>query len=301
VTTALAVEYSCPEPLVESLLNDYGEDYAVSFLENSLERRKTFIRVNNTRITDADLSAAFAAAGVRAEVHQLVSGCLAADSLKTLDNNPLFEAGYYHIQDLSSQLCCLALSPGKGDTVLDICAAPGGKTFTMSQMVGQNGVIYACDLRESRVGLIKSGTERLGLENIITAVNDAVIHNSSFPMFDKILCDVPCSGFGVIARKPEIKYADLSALSGLPDLQHKILSASSRYLKNGGELVYSTCTLSKKENDGVIDRFLTENPAFEGIPFLSGTEGPFGNYKATIFPEHFGSDGFFIAKIKRTS
>jgi 16S rRNA (cytosine967-C5)-methyltransferase len=149
------------------------------------------------------------------------------------------------------------------------------------------------------VELIKSGVERLSLTNIITAVNDARVTNADFPAFDKILCDVPCSGLGVIGSKPEKKYTVLSEISGLPEIQYGILSTAARYLKRGGELVYSTCTLSRKENDLVIDRFLSAEPDFEGMGFLETLGEPFGDRKASIFPRHFNSHGFFIAKIRR--
>ncbi|MCL2055280.1 MAG: 16S rRNA (cytosine(967)-C(5))-methyltransferase RsmB [Oscillospiraceae bacterium] len=305
---ALGVEYSCPIPLLKALTADYGEENAVDLLSSSFGGRRLFIRANSVKITASELCVKFAENGIKAELHPAAENCLSADSLADIENNPLFKEGLFHIQDLSSQLCCAALSPKKGETVLDICAAPGGKSFTMAQMTAESntahrGVIYSCDINSKRVNLIKSGAQRLSLKNIKAYVNDARVFNSEFPSFDKILCDVPCSGFGAIGGKPEIKYKELSETEPLPQIQCEILSTAANYLKIGGELVYSTCTLLKRENDNVIDRFLEENPQFEGVEDLGITlpapAAKQSGFKLSIFPQHFGSEGFFIAKIRR--
>ena len=200
----------------------------------------------------------------------------------------------FHIQDISCQICCCELDPKPGETVLDLCSAPGGKAFTIAEMMNNSGRVLAFDLHQNRVGLISSGAERLGLKSIMASVNDAKKFNPDIPKADRVLCDVPCSGLGVIRSKPEIKYRRFEELSALPNAQYEILKTSSEYLKPGGTLVYSTCTLRKAENDEIVERFLRENIDFESVKLSSFTD-----YKTTIMPDQYGSDGFFIAKLQR--
>lgn len=293
------VEYSCSADLAKKLIDQYGEDKASEFLKRSLEPHKLYLRVNNTKTDRDSLIADFSKNGVSVKNCTLLDNCLEAEPFGSVENNELFKKGYYHVQDLSSQLCCAALEPKKGEKILDICSAPGGKAFTITEMAGDECELYACELHDKRVKLIKNGAERLGLKSIKALQNDAKVYNESFPKFDKILCDVPCSGTGVIRSKPEIKYADLKKFEGLPKIQYDILNTASKYLKVGGELVYSTCTVLKEENELVIDRFLKENKDFDGVPFLTDIGAPFGGYKASIIAESFDCEGFFISKIRR--
>ena len=293
------VEYSCSADLAKKLIDQYGEDKTSDFLKRSLEPHKLYLRVNNTKTDRDSLIADFSKNGVSVKKCPLLDNCLEAEPFGSVENNELFKKGYYHIQDLSSQLCCAALEPKKGEKILDICSAPGGKAFTITEMAGDECELYACELHDKRVKLIKNGAERLGLKSIKALQNDAKVYNESFPKFDKILCDVPCSGTGVIRSKPEIKYADLKKFEGLPMIQYDILNMASKYLKVGGELVYSTCTVLKEENELVIDRFLKENKDFEGVSFLTNIGAPFGGYKASIIAESFDCEGFFISKIRR--
>lgn len=293
------VEYSCSADLAKKLIDQYGEDKASEFLKRSLEPHKLYLRVNNTKTDHNSLIEEFSKNGVSVKNCTLLDNCLEAEPFGSVENSELFKKGYYHVQDLSSQLCCAALEPKKGEKILDICSAPGGKAFTVTEMTGDECELYACELHDKRVKLIKNGAERLGLKSIKALQNDAKVYNESFPKFDKILCDVPCSGTGVIRSKPEIKYADLKKFEGLPKIQYDILNTASKYLKVGGELVYSTCTVLKEENELVIDRFLKENKDFEGVSFLTDIGTPFGEYKASIIAESFDCEGFFISKIRR--
>ena len=204
-----------------------------------------------------------------------------------------------HVQDLASQLCCLALDPQPGETVLDVCAAPGGKTFTIAELMQNKGRVYAYDLHENRVGLIRKGAEKLGLSCITAQACDA--RQTEKPSADRILCDVPCSGYGVIRRKPEIRYKTPDEVSGLPEIQYAILEASAKALKPGGVLVYSTCTVLKRENEDVVRRFLAAHPDYtlekpwQNLPALA----EYGQEMTTLFPQMLGSDGFFIAKMRK--
>lgn len=295
----MSVEYSCPEELAARFTAQYGEKRTAEFLEASLRPHKLYLRVNNTKISADKLIELFAETGIGARKCDVDENCIEADSFGSVESNELFMEGYYHVQDLSSQLCCMALDPKKNDRILDICAAPGGKTFTIAEMTGDECKLYSCDLHSKRVELIRSGAERLRLKSITPLQNDAKVFNSDLGVFDKILCDVPCSGLGVIRSKPEIKYTDLSKIAGLPKVQYDILCTASEYLKPGGELVYSTCTVLKEENDDVIDRFLNEHKDFEKSCFLGRLGEPFGSYKTVMFAGKYDCEGFFISKIRR--
>lgn len=294
---AVSVKYSAPEELVKSLIDDYGMELAEDLLGNALEKNLIAIRKNNLRCSDEELISSLEKNSARLEKSSLIDGCYLLDGGDILAMDA-FKQGLFHVQDISSQLCCHALNPTENDVVLDICAAPGGKTFTMAELMNGKGEIRAFDLHEKRVKLIRDGAQRLGIENICAEKGDASAFNPELPEFTKILCDVPCSGFGVIGKKPEIKYKSLADFENLPDIQYKIADNAVKYLSCGGEMIYSTCTLRKAENDEVCDRLLENYPELEAVD-LSGILGEKFGTRASIFPCHFGSDGFFIAKFRK--
>ncbi|MBO4524031.1 16S rRNA (cytosine(967)-C(5))-methyltransferase RsmB [Ruminococcus sp.] len=289
---AASVKYSAPEEFVRSLTDDYGSETAELFLAHSLEKNVTYIRRNHLRCTEEELLAAMD--GIEAE--RLNEHCFAVQS-GDITATEAFKKGFFHVQGIASQLCCQALAPDENDIVLDICAAPGGKTFTMSELMNGKGQIYAFDLHEKRAELIRKGAERLGLNNIKAAAGDATKFNPELPKFTKILCDVPCSGLGVICSKPEIKYKDISDFAGLPDIQYTIACNALNYLEVGGVLVYSTCTVRKAENEAVCERFLSEHPELEVVELPEMLGNSFGTM-ATLMPPKYGS-GFFISKFRK--
>lgn len=290
-----SVKYSAPAELVRSLTDDYGSEYAEDLLKSALGRPDISVRRNPLKCTHDEFMAALS--GIKAEKSDIIEFCYHLDCGDPAGLNA-FESGFFHVQDLSSQLCCAALAPDEHDLVLDICAAPGGKTFTMAEMMHGKGRISAFDLHEKRIKLIRDGAQRLGLTNITASVGNAAIFNPELPEFTKILCDVPCSGIGVIGRKPEIKYKKMSDFTGLPDIQYAIAENALKYLAANGEMVYSTCTLRRDENDRVCDRLLENHPELEPCG-LGGILGEKFGTRANIFPMHFGSDGFFIAKFRK--
>ena len=296
---SLSIEYSCPEELIRMWISQYDINDVMSLLKASVEPSRTVIRVNTTKITSDLLIERFAELDVSAIKSDIINNCLFLENIGSVENCKLYKEGLFHVQDLSSQLCCFALNPCSNDRILDICSAPGGKAFTLAEIMNDEGQIIACDLHQKRVDLIKNGYAKLGLKSISTLQNDAKKYNENLGEFDKVLCDVPCSGLGVIRSKPEIKYKSLAEIRGLPDVQYDILNTASRYLKVGGELIYSTCSVNRDENDNVIERFLNDNINFSGVNFLEKLGEPFGSYKATILPKHLGSEGFFISKIVR--
>lgn len=292
----LSVKYSCPVWLVEKWLTEYGGEFCIKTLEAAVSRPLTAIRVNPLKTTDDELAKHLEEQGFAVEKTDFEHCLKISGGAPELTN--AFRQGMFHVQDMSCQLCCMALGPKKGETVLDMCSAPGGKAFTIAEMMGGSGRVMSYDIYESRTGLVRQGAARLGLENITADVNDASAFNEQLPKADRVLCDVPCSGLGVIGKKPEIKYKEPISFAELPQLQSKILKASAGYVKKGGTLVYSTCTLSKAENEMVVDKFLGENHDFAEVPVISGIN-ELSTGKATIFPHYFNSDGFFIAKMKR--
>ena len=295
----LSVQYSCPEPLLQQWIQDYGFECIHELLQNTVSRPPEYIRVNSVKTDENRFGVQFGDTLKLSPAKFPIPDAFILGNAGSVEENEVFRQGFFHVQDLSSQLCCMALAPVKGDVVLDVCAAPGGKTYTMAQLMQDEGVLHAFDLHPKRVALIQEGARRLGLHCIQADCQDAKKFNPAIPLADKILCDVPCAGFGVIAKKPEIKYKELDSLRSLPEIQSAILDNACRYLKPGGYLVYSTCSLSREENDHVVEAFLENHPEFEGVSFLSKFGAPFGSWKTTIFPGQFNSDGFFIAKLKR--
>lgn len=294
-----AIEFSCPEWLAEKLIDEYGIERAVQTLEASLGKPPVYARVNTLKCSDDELVAALSKEGIEAEKHPKLEHCVRLGKTGDLEKCKAFRNGLFHVQDISSQLCCLTLRPVVNETVLDMCAAPGGKTFTMAELMGNNGRIVSMDLHDMRVGLIEDGAARLGIRIVEAVQNDALLFNPNLPQADKVLCDVPCSGLGVIRRKPEIKYKSPEEFESLPQIQRAILENASRYVKVGGTLVYSTCTLSHAENDEVAEDFAAAHPEFAPIVCPLSYEGAESSYKRTFFPTQDGGDGFFTASFRR--
>lgn len=295
----LAIEYSCPVWLVEKWDSEYGRQMTINMLSSSLGRAPTTVKVNTLTYDFNDTLDVLLADGATFERNSMVKNSLNVCFAGGAEETTAYKEGRFHVQDLSSQLCCAALDPQEGDTVLDLCSAPGGKTFTIAELMNNKGKVMAFDLHANRVRLIKSGAERLGLDIVEASVNNAKEFNNDLPIADRVLCDVPCSGLGVIRRKPEIKYKDPAEFERLPDIQYKILDTSSAYVKVGGTLVYSTCTLSRAENDNVADKFLEEHSEFEPVPLGSVFGVNSDKSRISITPAEYNSDGFFIAKFVR--
>lgn len=280
-TDDLSIKYSCPPHLINMWKKMYGEEKTLATLRAINNRPPIFAIPNRRFVDEGELQYELLNSGVECEIYGDV---VKINSSFDLSNIKAFKDGLFYIEDYSSYSCAKALDCINGETVLDICAAPGGKTFTMAQS-GAN--VYAFDLHEHRVALIKKSAERLELYNIKSSINDALVYNENIPIADKILCDVPCSGFGIIRRKPEIRYKNLDDIKELPQIQYDILSTSSRYLKNNGRIIYSTCTLNKKENEKVVEKFLNNNINFKLINEI------------TVFPSENGGDGFFYAIMEK--
>ena len=296
----LSVKYSCPQWLIDMWQSAYGVTETEKILETSLGEVPVYIRVNTTKISSDELISVLADENIIAEKVDCIEDALVLRKQGSVEHLDSFKNGLFHVQDVSSQLCCKALGATEGDKVLDVCSAPGGKTFTVSEYMNNRGFVTACDIYESRVKLIESGALRLGLDSVRTEVNDATRFNECLGQFDKVLCDVPCSGLGIVKRKPEIKYKSLDDIDNLYDLQYLILCVTSAYVKKNGTLVYSTCSLNPKENVEVCRRFLADNKDFV-LSDVSGGEdfGIIEEKMLTVLPYKNNTDGFFIAKFER--
>ncbi len=297
----LAIKYSCPQWLISLWIDSYGYDNAVALAEKALEAPPLVIRCNTTKISVDELIWKLAEEGVVSEKTDILPEALIINSSGAVDELEAYKEGLFHAQDLASQLCCKAVDAKPGETIFDLCSAPGGKAFTIAETMQNTGAVRAFDIYQSRVELIKNGASRLGLTNVFSYLSDASIFNENYGLADKVLCDVPCSGLGIIRRKPEIRFKKSEDIDNLPDLQYRILCNATRYLKDGGNLIYSTCTLNPKENSRVCDRFLKEHPEFSAVKVLPALPrySEENNY-LTLMPHIHSTDGFFIAVFNKS-
>lgn len=292
-----SVKYSVNADIFNSIAEDYGIDKAESVFEAFFGRRPIYIRCNKYRCSSEELIESLQNDGVYVEKTSL-DGCFVIDNTGDITHLRAYKDGMFYVQDMSSQMCCSVLGAKDDDIVLDCCAAPGGKSFTLAQYLTENGAVYSCDIHKHKTELIEKSAKRLGIDNINVICSDARDLGDKVDFADKVLCDVPCSGFGVIGRKPEIRYKHINELDSLPSLQKEILYAVAKTVRVGGTLIYSTCTLRKRENDDICDAFLKDFPNFsiaEDEKYRSFTD----KY-ITVFPSENGGDGFFVAKFVRT-
>ena len=281
---SLSVKYSCPEWIINSFITDYGADTAEELLKESLKPAPVIIRVNTLKTDTDTLKTELEKRGIPTDTAETENALILKKGIDAADFD-LYKRGYFYAEDLSSQTAVSVLNPKKGERVLDMCAAPGGKSFTMALLMENVGEIVSCDLYEQRVGLIKSGAERLGIDIIKPMTADASRYNEDLGKFDCILCDVPCSGLGVLRRKPDIKYKPENDFAELEALQYKILQNAARYLKKGGRILYSTCTLRRAENEKLVNSFIMEYNGFHKM------------YEHTYLPHIDKTDGFYCALI----
>lgn len=295
----VSVIYSAPLELVKFLNYHYNEDNAEMILKSALNLKEITIRVNTLKTTDDELIEILKDENVIAK-KTFFKNALILETNGAIYELSAYKNGLFYVEDISSQICVSELGLKENDKFIDICSAPGGKSFTAAQYMNNKGTIYSCDIHSHRVELIKSGAERLGLNCIVPTENDATVFNEKFINADCVLCDVPCSGLGIIGKKPEIKYKSLDETKELIPIQKQILMTASQYLKKGGTLIYSTCSINPNENRKVCDWFLKENKEFETVKVAPDIERCIyeGDY-LTLTPHINNCDGFFIAKFKR--
>ncbi len=298
-----SVKYSCPEFLVEMWLSQYGEDNTLDILDGLAERPPLTIRVNTLKTSKEELIKELEACGVSVTEVNYLENALNIENTGAIEKLKPFIEGKFYVQDCASQLCCEMLCAEEGMTVCDVCAAPGGKSIYSAIKMNNNGKVYSYDLYEHKINLINETASRLSIDIISADLRDASKNEKPLPKCDRLLCDVPCSGFGIIRRKPEIRYKKATTIDNLTQLQYSILCTSADSLSTNGVLVYSTCTLSDKENRENVERFLSEHPEFvpEALDLPKGVnrfidEPP---HVLTLLPFKGMTDGFFIAKFRK--
>lgn len=296
-----ALRYSHPLWLAEVFSHLLPQEELEPLLALHNREAPTTVQVNTCRIAALELAEALQQEGVGAAAHPWLPGCLILTETGSLEQLAAFREGLFYVQDPAARLAVLAAGPQSGDTVLDACAAPGGKSFACALEMENRGRIVSCDIHPHKRKLIEAGAERLGFSCIQSMVKDAEEPVPEFfGAFDMVLADVPCSGLGVIRKKPEIRYKDQSLMEGLPALQGNILRNVSQYVKPGGILLYATCTLRREENEDVIGTFLAADPRFQLEGFtLPGPVGPVPKGQITLWPHRLETDGFFIAKMRK--
>lgn len=298
----IAVKNSYSPWMIKEFIKTFGEEFTNDLLEVNNEKPNLYIRVNTLKITRDELIEKLKKQGIEASKVNIIDEAIKVTNLKNIENNELFKNGLFTIQDISSMMVGKVISPKENSEVLDICSAPGGKTTHVATLMNNTGKVVARDIFEHKLKLIENTVNRLGLTNVVVESSDALkLDENSIDKFDYVLADVPCSGLGIIKRKPEIKYKTKEELKGLPEIQGEILKNASNYVKIGGILVYSTCTIIDKENIDVVNEFLQNNDNFELIPIDEIKVDLDNENKGylKIYPNIHGMDGFFIAKLKR--
>lgn len=295
----LGVVYSYPLALVKRFISLFGEGGTEALLSAYNSLSYTDIAVNTTLISRENYLELLAQKGIKARASERSLISVRLDGSYNPKSLPGFEDGLFFVQDEICTVSAEVLEAKSGQRIIDVCACPGGKSFAAAIFTQGEGEILSFDLHRSKLSLIESGSERLRLNNIKVAPRDATDPDPAlFGTADRVICDVPCSGLGVLGKKADVRYKELSLIEELPALQYSILSASANYLKAGGILVYSTCTLTPEENRGVVDKFLSERSDFESCEFaladILSEDGCF-----TALPNKTNTDGFFIAKLRR--
>jgi len=297
----LSIKYSHPEWLVSEICENLGIDSAEAFLlANNAANLPTTVQVNTLR-SDADNVLRLLDSNDTVPVrHEWLDDCVELSGARGITRLEAFRRGFIYVQDAAARLAVAAAAPKPGDFVIDGCAAPGGKSFAAAIMMRNSGRILALDINEKKLQGVSAGAKRLGIGIIETLASDASICNDELKdKADVVIADVPCSGFGVIRKKPEIRYKTQQEISSLPGLQRMLLSALSRYVRPGGTLLYSTCTVLRRENEEVVEPFIRENPQFSTEGFKLPGAGLAGNGMITLWPHIHGTDGFFICRLRR--
>jgi len=295
---AMSVRYSVSEDVASVLLDSYGADETAKILEAFFTPEKVCLRINTLKISVAE---------AMERLPDCEMGAYCDDILRvaSVDKNVRdgIEAGLWFVQDEASRIATRTLGAKKGETVADTCAAPGGKTLSAAIDGEGECDVFSFDLHENKLSLIRSAAAKFGLPRITTEKRDArEPKDSLIGKCDRVLCDAPCSGLGVLGKKPDIRYKDGDSVGKLPEIQYGVLCGASKYLKVGGVLVYSTCTLNKKENEEVVLRFLKENSDFAPVDFAYESQSGLPALKShggmlTLFPNVSHTDGFFVSKM----
>lgn len=282
-----SLQYSFPEWVVKKLCSQYGEDIAEKFMKECNLPHGTFVRVNTLKTTVKEVSEIFSRNDINHSISDKSENLIYVDENINLTQLDEYKNGFFSLQNFSSKRAVDILSPREGETIIDVCAAPGGKSCASAEVMGNKGKIFSFDLYEHKKLLIQNSAKRLGIDIITANVSDAlVLNNDLVAKADRVLIDAPCSGIGVIHKKPDIKWKRKEEdINELKAIQMKILNNASKYVKPGGILLYSTCTVFREENEDNVDAFLKDNPYFSK------------EYEEQILTSSAGESGFYICKM----
>ena len=286
----LSVKFSISKYISDRLIENYGFDFAYELMDFMSKTPEIFIRGNLIKTDFNTLKSLLDENKLNYEIIDEKNMIFSLKNLKNIANLNIYKDGLISIQDYSSMLCVIASGVTENQTVLDICAAPGGKSIFMSQLMKNKGSSLSMDISQNKLNLLSQQCKRLGIDIITTKVNDATIYDESYKeKFDVVLADVPCSGIGILRRKPEIRYKNTDEIESLPEIQKTILKNSSKYVKESGKLIYSTCTLGKEENQNITEDFIKNNPDFKI------------SYQKEYYPNIDNTDGFYVCVMDRNT
>ena len=294
-----ALKYSHPAWLVRLWSAQFGQKLTEQICRADNADAPLSVRVNRMRAAPDKVQDELVSAGLTVAPHRAFADILLCSG-GDVAALPAFREGRITIQDAASALAAAVANPRSGDRVIDCCAAPGGKSFAMAERMQGRGSVIACDIYAHKLNRIREGARRLGLANVHAELQDAAAPRADWRgTADVVLCDVPCSGLGIIRKKPEIRYKNPDKIEQLPAVQARILQNCAQYVKPGGTLVYSTCTILRRENEEVVRAFLAQNAAFAAVPWSHPVCGAQTDGMATLLPPIHDTDGFFIAKLHR--
>lgn len=301
----LSVKYSHPEWLVKKFLNDFDQVFTEELLKANNSRPELYVRINTLKISVDDCVKLLIDEGYIVKENPYIREAVIVKGMQGVEESELYKKGYIQIQDFASMLVSKILDPKEGEFVIDVCSAPGGKTTHIAQLMNNKGSIIARDIYDHKLKLVEKNAKRLGVKIISTEnFNGRDLDKKILGKADKVLVDAPCSGFGIIRRKPEIKYGKKpNDIEKIIDIQYDILKNASEYLKVGGQLVYSTCTINARENEDIVNKFLQNNKNYILIDINEKYKDFIpGNHTSSmiqLYPNLHETDGFFISKIKR--
>ncbi len=295
----LSVKYSHPRWLVEEFISVLGLEGAEALLSADNQQPPITAQVNTCKATAEQAMDLLASEGVSAQRHPWLANCLVLRDTGNLEHLQAFRNGLFYVQDCAARLAVTAARLTPGQRVLDCCAAPGGKSFAAAIDMQNRGEVISCDIHPHKIKLLEAGRDRLGLDVIHPMQQSAAERREEWiGAFDAVMTDVPCSGLGIIRKKPDIRYKDPEPLKGLPNVQSAILDNCSAYVKAGGTLIYATCTLLRRENEELVQGFLVQHPEFE-LESL-GLDVPGGEQSMlTFWPHIHQTDGFFVARLRK--
>ena len=304
VAESKSIKYSYPLWLVKRWINNFGEEFTDSLLNSLNQKSPLYIRCNTLVNSINDFEKSLNEANIdysKVTIHGFsdYNYSFRIDNIKDINKIQGFKDGAFYIQDPAASLAAYILEPQKSNRIIDMCAAPGGKSLFVADLISNDGEIISCDIFEHKIKLMDYNMQKYKAFCVKTELNDAtILRDEWINTADRVLCDVPCSGFGIIRKKPDIKYSRCEEdIASLADLSYRILENGALYLKNGGILVFSTCTIEKEENEEVIHKFLINHPEFSIYPF--GDDNMYRDGFYTAYPNVTDTDGFFICRLKK--